>query len=84
MILVLENKNGIGVILDENNEEIISYTPTKSFASIIVSTNKLSLSNTYTIKIDNETYETFTVSSITTIVGNTREMNVANNPGGRR
>lgn len=71
-------------ILDENNEEIISYTPTKSFASIIVSTNKLSLSNTYTIKIDNETYETFTVSSITTSVGNTREMNVPNNPGGRR
>ena len=67
MILVLENKNGIGVILDENNEEIISYTPTKSFASIIVSTNKLS-----------------TVSSITTSVGNTREMNVPNNPGGRR
>lgn len=71
-------------ILDENNEEIISYTPTKSFASIIVSTNKLSLSNTYTIKIDNETYGTFTVSSITTSVGNTREMNVPNNPGGRR
>lgn len=71
-------------ILDENNEEIISYTPTKSFASIIVSTNKLSLSNTYTIKIDNETYETFTVSSITTSVGNTREMNVPNNPDGRR
>jgi len=71
-------------ILDENNEEIISYTPTKSLASIIVSTNKLSLSNTYTIKIDNEIYETFTVSSITTSVGNTREMNVPNNPGGRR
>lgn len=71
-------------ILDENNEEIISYTPTKSFASIIVSTNKLSLSNTYTIKIDNETYETFTVSSITTSVGNTREMNIPNNPDGRR
>lgn len=71
-------------ILDENNEEIISYTPTKSFASIIVSTNKLSLSNTYTIKIDNETYETFTVSSITTSVGNVGGMGEGNNPGGRR
>lgn len=71
-------------ILDENNEEIISYTPTKSFASIIVSTNKLSLSNTYTIKIDNETYETFTVSSITTSVGNVGGMGEGNNLGGRR
>ena len=71
-------------ILDENNEEIISYTPTKFFASIIVSTNKLSLSNTYTIKIDNETYETFTVSSITTSVGNVGGMGEGNNPGGRR
>ena len=72
-----ENKKII--VLNENNEEIISYTPSKSFSSIVISSNKLLNSSTYTLKIDDEVYKTFTISSITTNIGTSRGMNSPDN-----
>lgn len=69
-------------ILDENNTEILSYTPSKSFSSIVISSKKFKRNNTYKILIDNKEYETFTINSITTIIGNNQMMQ--NGPGPRR
>lgn len=73
-------------ILDSNNNEIISYTPTKTFSSIIISTPKLKQNETYTIKVNNETYTTFTSTSYSTSVGSRGEMmnGGGHQPPGRR
>ena len=57
-------------ILDSNNKEIISYTPSKSFSSIIFSSNELAKGN-YTIKLNDEEYSNFTINSTSTSIGNT-------------
>ena len=69
-------------IVDSNNNEIISYTSTKSFSSIVFSSNKLS-TGTYTVKINGNTYQTFTINNISTTVGNASGMG-GGNRGGRR
>lgn len=68
-------------ILDKNNNEIFSYTPTKIFSSIIISSKELKKNETYTIKIDNQEYTTFTTKSISSSVGeNNMGMPGGNNP----
>lgn len=70
-------------ILDSNNEKIISYTPSKTFSSIIISTPALEKNETYTIKVNDTEYTTFTTSSLSSTVGNSY---VGDNmmPGGDR
>ncbi len=70
-------------IVDSNNQEIISYTPTKSFSSIILSSNLLKKDETYTVKVEEETI-TFTTDSFSTIVGTRQNMNPGQNKNDRR
>ena len=65
-------------ILDSNDNEVISYTPTKTFSSIVFSIADLT-AGTYKIMINDEEYQTVTISSITTTVGSVQGME--GNPG---
>lgn len=58
-------------LLDANNDEVLSYTSTKSFSSFVYSSSVLS-KGTYTLQIDNRTIGTVTVNNIATTVGNSR------------
>ncbi len=69
-------------ITDENETEIILHTTIKNSSAIAFSSSQLKKGSTYKVKIDNETYTTFTVNSITTTVGNGH--NQINNMPGRR
>lgn len=69
-------------ITDENENTILEYTPTKTYQAVTVSSSKLKKGTTYTIKIDNETYTSFTVSSISTTVGTSNRMNNGGNMPG--
>lgn len=69
-------------ITDENENTIFEYTPTKTYQAVTVSSGKLKKGTTYTIKIDNETYTSFTVSSISTTVGTSNRMNNGGNMPG--
>ena len=67
-------------IVDSSNNEIISYESNKSYSSLIVASPKLQKGNTYTVKVNGETYKSFTISSITTTIGNNNGM--GGNPSG--
>lgn len=69
--LTIENSAG---------EEIVSYNSQKSFNSLVVVSPKLVQGQTYTIKVGGSTYQTFTISSLITQVGNGGMMN--GGPGG--
>ncbi|MDD3392217.1 MAG: carbohydrate-binding domain-containing protein [Bacilli bacterium] len=56
-------------------DDIISYTPSKSFRSIVISTPTLLTNKTYSIELDGETYKDFTISSVTTSVGSSQTNN---------
>ena len=58
-------------IKDVNNETIIKHTSAKSFNHIAVGSTKFTLGETYTLYLDGDKYTTFTISGITTTVGNT-------------
>lgn len=58
-------------ITDSNDNEIITYTSTKSFSSVVFSSDNLS-KETYTIKVNGESYQSFSINSISTTVGNNK------------
>lgn len=68
------------IITDSSGNEIITYKSDKSYNSLVISSPKLKKGETYTIKVNGSTYQTFKVSSITTTVGNTYG-GQAGNPG---
>lgn len=73
-------------IVNSNDDEIMSYTGSKTFSSIVFSNSKLS-KGTYTIKINGNVYQNFNIENILTTVGNSYGMNIgrgdrSNNPGG--
>lgn len=74
------SKGTVISILDSSDKEIISYTSSKSFSSVAFSTSKLS-KGTYTIKINDEVYQTFTIENILTTVGNINGMNMGHGKG---
>lgn len=54
----------------------ISISPSKSYSSIIISSSKLSIGNTYSLEINGDTYGTYKLSSTISQVGNfTQGMN---------
>lgn len=57
------------LIVDEDDEEILSYTASKSFSSICYSSNDLEKGESYKLKINGEVVQSFTISDISTIVG---------------
>ena len=67
-------------IVDSSNNKIASYESSKSYSSLIVASSKLQKGNKYTIKINGNEYETFTISNITTTIGNYNGM--GGNQGG--
>lgn len=80
-----QNANTKVTITNSLGEEIASYTSTKSFNNIIISTDKLKKGETYKLNINGNTYQEFTVSNIVTTIGNTQNgmgnMNQGNMPG---
>lgn len=71
------------IITDSNNNEILSHNSSKQYNSLVFSSSKLEKGNTYTIKINGEVYQSFTISSTTTTVGRSTGMG-GTMPGGRR
>jgi hypothetical protein len=68
-----EEKSQIEIIDTEGNN-IFSKTADKSFSSLVFSSNQLQKDHTYTIKINEKEVQTFTITSITTTVGNVDTM----------
>lgn len=62
------------VIKDSSGKEVISFLPTKTTQSIVISTPSIKKWETYTYFIDWVEKETFTISSITTSVWNIKTM----------
>ena len=56
------------LIVDKDNKEIISYSSSKTYSSLVVSSKKLTKGN-YKVKVDGEEIENFTIDKISTIVG---------------
>lgn len=71
-------------IIDENAKEIITYSPSKKFSSIIISSSSLEKNKTYNIKVDGDDYSTFKTSSLSTSLGNRGGMPNGNMGGHRR
>ena len=74
-------------IIDANDNEIMQYTSNKSFSSLVFSSSELSKGN-YSVKINGEIYNTFAVSSISSVVGRSSVVmnggqNGPGNPRGR-
>ena len=57
-------------IKNSDNETILSHTAAKTFNHLAAGTSDFKNGETYTIYINGEKYESFTISSITTTVGN--------------
>ncbi len=70
-------------IKDSNGKTIIEYTSAKTFNHISVGTEEFKLGETYIIYLNNEKYTEFTISNITTTVGNTN-MNQQMTPNSSR
>ena len=64
------NAKSTVTIKDDTGKEIASYVSTKSFGSLIIASPEFKKDQTYTIKVNDETYQEFTISSISTQVGN--------------
>lgn len=57
-------------IVDKNGNNIVSYKSSKTYSSLVVASPKFAKGQSYTIKVNGEEYKTFTISSITTNIGN--------------
>ncbi|MBQ6409730.1 carbohydrate-binding domain-containing protein [Candidatus Saccharibacteria bacterium] len=69
-------------ILDVNGDTIISHTSAKTFSHLAAGSSKFKAGETYYIYVDGGVYQSFTISSITTTVGNGGNMMM--NAGQRR
>lgn len=68
-------------ILDSNSKEIISYTPSIRFQSMVISTSSLSKNSNYKISINGQVYTTFTIQNTITSLGNKQGNKNNNFPG---
>lgn len=69
-------------VKDSSGNEVLTYTPAKNFQSFVFSTDKLKSGETYTIYAGDTQEGTFTVSDITTTVGNVSSGMGDGKPGG--
>ena len=69
-VLIYFDNTITGEVKILNNDEMISYNSNKKYSSLIISSPELVKNTTYTIEVNNDKYKTFTISSITTNVGN--------------
>ena len=70
-------------ITDSNNNEVISYSSKNGYNSLVIASPKFESGQTYTIKVNNSTYDTFKISNITTTVGTSNNYG-GGGPGQRR
>ena len=68
-------------VRDSSGETILKHTTVKAVAHMAAGSEKLTLGETYTIYLNGEEYESFTISEVTTTVGNSN-VNQYNMPGG--
>lgn len=66
-------------IEDNSGNEIVSYSSSKNYSSLVVASPLLNKGESYTIKVNGSEYKTFEISSITTTIGNS--MGMGGNPG---
>ena len=59
-------------IRDSAGSTIVEHTSAKAFTNATIGSADFSLGGTYTIYLDNEKYQDFTIGSITTTIGNSR------------
>lgn len=76
-----KNANTNITLVDKDNNEIINYSPSKEYSSIVISTPDLQKDNNYTLKIDDNTEASITVSEIITNYGTRTTMNMGGGPG---
>ncbi len=70
-------------IVDSSGKTVISYSPKKSFRSVVFSTADIKTGEKYTVKYGGETLEDFTVSSAFTTVGTVGGMGMWQGGGNR-
>ena len=58
------------VIKNSNDEAVIEHTSTKSFSHLAAGSSKLIPGETYIIYVNDKKYQDFSISTVTTIVGN--------------
>ena len=61
----------------------ISYTPSKSFSCLLISSNELEIGNTYEIKLNNTKYQDITISNNVMNIGNGNSVNTMGRGGMR-
>ena len=75
-------------IKDTSGDTVISHTSKKSFNHMAVGAEQFEFGETYTIYVDGEKYQSFTISNIVTTVGNNYQNNMTPpgmmNGGGKR
>lgn len=72
-------------IKDSADQTILSHTSAKTFAHLAAGTEKFNFGETYTIYINGEKYQSFTISDITTTIGSGgTNQNMAPGPGNQR
>lgn len=71
-------------IKNSSGEVIIEHISAKSFSHLSAGTAELKTGETYTIYIDDEAYQTFTISGTVTTIGNARNNQNMMPPGGMR
>ena len=59
-------------LTDESGNEIVSYTPTKSFQHVVIATSSLKNGSKYNLVLNGTTYESFTISSRVTTIGSSQ------------
>lgn len=65
-----QSENAKVTITDSQGNEILSYTSTKSFSHVILSSDKIKKGEKYKLNINGNLYEEFTVSSTIATIGN--------------
>ena len=59
-------------IKDSTGNTIIDHISAKAFTNAVIGSTDFSLGSTYSIYLDSEKYQDFTISNIVTVVGNSR------------
>ena len=72
-------------IKNSAGKTIMKHTATKSFNHLAAGTAEFELGETYTIYLNGTEYQSFTISNITTTIGNSNinQQNMMSAPGGR-
>lgn len=82
---VSNNEANTNIILtDEENNEIINYTPSKSYSSIVISDSSIKKGGIYTIKIGGSEFASVTATDIITNYGSRSNIGGMMIPGNRR